>query len=108
MPHRAWTTPTLRAFGVGALSRDVQQIHHFTFVGFGGARGLDSMPGCIDYIQHEGETELTWRQVVALGRQRDDGPHQIVGRHRGKQFLLHHAFGAGGNVMQPHRSFQRA
>ena len=35
-----------------------------------------------------------------------DSPHEVVRGYRRAEFLFHHAFGMGGNVMQSDRSLE--
>ncbi len=107
MPDRAWRGPSFWTFGVSALCGGVQKIHYFTLIGFSGGGGLQLVPGGVDDVQYECETELSRRRIVAACRECRHRAHQIAGSHGSEQFLLHHAFVAGRYVMQPYCSFQR-
>src|ERR1035438_4993676 len=105
MPSSPWERSALLSVGVNTFSSSVEQAEDLALVGVGIRCRLESVPGGADHVEREGEAELPWRKIMASRRQSHYGAHQIVGRHSRKQFFLHHAFVAGGNVMQLYRSF---
>jgi hypothetical protein len=105
MPSSPWERSALLSVGVNTFSSSVEQAEDLALVGYGIRCRLEPVPGGADHGQREREAELPWRKIMAPGRQSHYGAHQIVGRHSRKQFFLHHAFVAGGNVMQLYRSF---
>jgi hypothetical protein len=101
VPDCAWKRSGLGSAGMPALCRCVQQANHFRAIGVSVGDGLDSGPRRIDDVEREGEAELSGRHIVAVRGQRDYCAHEIVCGHGREEFLFHHAFVAGPDMIQP-------
>src|ERR1700690_651149 len=86
----------------------VENLFEFFIMGCPGWGGGESWPSAIDDIQDLGKTQPPSRYPRSAGGQTHHRAYEIVGADGRQQFLLHAIHAAGTDLLQMHRSFQRA